>query len=192
MDLLVNNWWALAIRGVVAILFGVATLFWPNLTLIALLLLFASYALIDGIFAIAAAFQGEKGGSTTGLLILEGLIGVGAAVVTVLWPGITAQALVVLIGAFAICRGVIEIAAAIRLRKVIRNEWALGVAGLLAVALGVLLLLYPSSGAVAMALWIGVFALAIGVALLALALELRSLQRKITRPPDQLGAPVRV
>src|SRR6266446_729994 len=112
---LASNWWTLTIRGVMAILFGIFTFFWPGVTLTVLALLFGGYALVDGIFAIVAAIRGGRGEERWWMLLLEGIVGLGAAAVTFLWPGITVIALVLVIAAWAVFTGVLEVVAAIRL-----------------------------------------------------------------------------
>src|SRR4051812_6662048 len=114
---LARYWWALVLRGVVAILFGVMAFAWPGLTLGALVLLFGAYAFVDGAFAIAAAIAGRTEGIPWWALLVEGLIGIAAGIATVAWPGITALALLYMIAGWAIATGVLEIVAAIRLRR---------------------------------------------------------------------------
>jgi uncharacterized membrane protein HdeD (DUF308 family) len=164
LDSLSRNWWVVVLRGLAGILFGVITFMAPGISLAALVLLFGAYAFADGILAIISAVR-RRGADRWWLLLLEGIAGIGAGVVTVLWPGITAIALLT---------GALEIAAAIRLRKVIRNEWLLALSGVLSVALGVLLVLAPGPGALALVIWIGAYALVFGVLLVALGIRLRA------------------
>jgi len=172
-DLLARRWWAVVLRGVAGILFGMLAFVMPVATLAALVLLFGAYALVDGIFNIVAAATG-RGGWPWWALLLAGLVGVGAGLVTFLWPGLTALTLTYLIGVWAVAIGVLEIVAAIRLRKAIANEWWLGLSGALSIVFGGLLMLAPAAGALAMVLWIGVFAFVYGIALVALGVRLRA------------------
>jgi uncharacterized membrane protein HdeD (DUF308 family) len=172
-DLLAKNWWALVLRGVAGIVFGILAFVMPVVTLAALLLLFGAYALVDGIFNIVAAATGGRGARPWWALLLAGLAGIGAGLVTFVMPGLTALALAYLIGIWAIVTGVLEIVAAVRLRKEIRNEWLLGLSGALAVAFGALLLFAPGAGALAMVLWIGAYALVYGALLVFLGFRLR-------------------
>lgn len=172
-DLLAKNWWALVLRGVAGIVFGILAFVMPVLTLAALVLLFGAYALVDGIFNIVAAATGGRGARPWWALLLAGLAGVGAGLVTFFMPGLTALALAYLIGIWAIATGVLEIIAAVRLREEIRNEWLLGLSGALAVAFGALLLFAPGAGALAMVLWIGAYALVYGALLVFLGFRLR-------------------
>jgi uncharacterized membrane protein HdeD (DUF308 family) len=172
-NVLVRNWGLVALRGVVALLFGLLTLFNPGITLVTLVLLFGAYAFVDGIFTIIGAIANRHEEPHWVALLLAGLVGIIAGIVTFLLPGITARALLLLIAAWAIVVGISEIVAAIRLRKLITGEWLLVLAGLLAVAFGVLVILAPGVGALAVVLWIGAYALVSGVVLLALAFRLR-------------------
>jgi uncharacterized membrane protein HdeD (DUF308 family) len=106
--------------------------------------------------------------------VLEGIVGIAAAVVTVAWPGITALVLVYVIAAWAIITGVLEIAAAIRLRRHVRHEWLLVLGGIASLVFGILLMIAPLAGALVLAIWVGVYSLVFGVMLLALGLRLRS------------------
>src|SRR5262249_13320305 len=134
-------WWVLALRGVVAVLFGLLAFVWPGVTLAALVLLFGAYALLDGVAALVHAVAGGAGMRWP--LALEGLVGVLAGIATLVWPGITALALLYLIAVWAIVTGVLEVVSAIRLRQVIDNEWLLGLSGLASVVFGVLLVVWP-------------------------------------------------
>src|SRR2546430_893966 len=107
LHVLARNWWALVLRGFVAVLFGLAAFFWPGITLLSLVFLFGAYALIDGVFAIAAAISGAQHHTRWGALLVEGIAGILAAAATVVWPGITALALLYLIAAWAIITGVL-------------------------------------------------------------------------------------
>lgn len=173
LEVLARNWWALALRGIVAILFGLAALDWPGLTHAALVLLFGAYALVDGIFGVVAAFA--RAGRERGwwVLLLDGFLGIAAGVATLVWPGITATLLLLLIAVWAIVTGVVEIVVAIRLRREIEGEFFLILSGVLSVLLGLFLIARPGAGAVAVAWLIGVYALLFGILLLALAFRLR-------------------
>ncbi len=168
-------WWPLMGRGLTAIVFGVLTMFVPRLTLGGLILLFAGYALIEGAVNIAGAIRSWRTREKPGVLLLQGIVSVAAGVAALIWPGITALALVMVIAAWAIGTGVLDIATAIRLRKLIPREWLLALAGIASVALGVLLFMYPGAGALAVVLWIGAYALAVGILRVILAIRLRML-----------------
>lgn len=174
VETLARNWGWVALRGVVAILFGVLTFLNPGLTLAALILFFGAYAFLDGIFIVASAISNRRGRPHWIVLLIGGLLGIAAGVVTFFMPGVTAVVLLLIIAAWAIVIGLDEIVAAIRLRKEITGEWTLALAGLLAVAFGVLIILRPGASALAMVLWIGAYAVVSGILLVALAFRLRS------------------
>jgi uncharacterized membrane protein HdeD (DUF308 family) len=182
LDILTRNWWALALRGVAGILFGLITFVWPGISLAALVLLFGAYAFADGVLAIVSAVR-RRGADRWWLLLLQGIVGIGAGVVTWLWPGITALALLAVIAAWALMSGALQIAAAIRLRKVISGEWLLALGGVLSIALGVLLLVFPGPGALAVVIWIGAYAFVFGILLLALGFRLRGLRAPRVHQP---------
>jgi len=160
-------------------LFGLLTFLLPGITLVTLVLLFGAYALVDGLFNLLAFF---KVASHHWALLIEGVIGIIAGVLTFTWPTITAIVLLYLIAFWAIFTGVFEIVAGIRLRKVIANEWLLILMGMLSMLFGFLILFAPGAGALAIVLWIGVYALMFGIVLLALAFRLRGHRRLATVP----------
>ena len=168
-----RNWWLIALRGAIAILFGVFTILNPAISLAALILLFGAYALADGVFELIAALTRRDEEPRWVALLVSGILGIAIGISTFVMPGVTALALLYLIAAWAVVRGVFEVAAAIRLRKAIRGEFWLILAGALSILFGVLLFVYPATGALAVLLWIGVFAIVFGIFLLALAFRLR-------------------
>jgi uncharacterized membrane protein HdeD (DUF308 family) len=169
-----ENWWSLVIRGVIGVLVGILTFFWPAITLQALVLLFGAYALLDGVFSFIGAWYASRAHERWGVLLLEGIAGIVAAAVTVLFPAITALALVLIIAAWAIVTGVLEIVAAIKLRRHIQGEWLLALAGIASIAFGVLVTIAPLAGALVIALWVGAYALVTGVLMITLGFRLRS------------------
>jgi uncharacterized membrane protein HdeD (DUF308 family) len=185
MATLARNWWALVLRGVVAVLFGLAAFFWPGITLLALVFLFGAYALVNGIFAILAGVTGADRNSRWWVLILEGILGIAIAVVTVLWPGITALTLLYLIAAWAVITGTLEIVAAIRLRREIDNEWLLGLSGVVSVLFGLYIAAFPAGGALAVVWLIGAYAILWGILLIALGLRLRGLGPRTAMEPGR-------
>lgn len=183
LDSLSRNWWVVMLRGLAGILFGIITFFAPAISLAALVLLFGAYAFADGVLAIVSAIR-HRAADRWWMLLLEGIVGIAAGVLTFLWPGITALALLYVIAAWALVTGVFEIAVAIRLRKVITGEWLLALSGVLSIALGVLLVIFPGAGALAVVIWIGAYAFVFGALLFALGLRLRGL-----RSPRARGQP---
>ena len=170
---LARNWWLLLLRGLVSILFGVLAFIWPGITLVSLVIIYGAYALADGIFAIIAAIRGDTGPMPRWWLALVGLMGIAAGVLTFLLPGLTALTLLILIGAWALVRGIFEIIGAIRLRKEIDNEWMLILSGVISVLFGLYMLVAPGAGALALIWVIGAYAIIAGVLLVALAFRLR-------------------
>jgi uncharacterized membrane protein HdeD (DUF308 family) len=181
-EALIDRWWAIALRGVVAIVFGILTLVLPNLTLTALILLFAAYALVEGVFSIVAAARGGRADLPGWALVLEGLVSIAAGVATIVLPGLTALALMYVIAGWAILTGVLEIVAAVRLRRRIVGEWRLALSGVLSVVFGVLTAIAPGAGALALVLWIGAYAIVFGMLLVAFAFRLRRAGAAV-RPP---------
>jgi uncharacterized membrane protein HdeD (DUF308 family) len=161
---------------VLAVVFGVVALIWPDITLRALVLLYGFYALVDGLLALAALLVGGNlVRERRGWLIVEGVAGIAAGVIAFLWPEITALVLLYLIAAWAIATGVLEIAVAIWLRRELRGEWLLALGGIVSVVFGVFLIVRPGEGAVAVVWLIGLFAILFGGALIGLGLRLRRL-----------------
>jgi uncharacterized membrane protein HdeD (DUF308 family) len=172
LDVLARNWWALVIRGIVAILFGLLAVIWPGLTLTVLIALFGAYAIVDGVFAIVAAAMGGGMGNRWGLL-LEGIVSIIAGIVAFVWPDLTALALLYIIAFWAIVTGVLEILFAVRLRREITNEWALGIAGALSILFGLIAIVFPRAGALSVIWIIGIYAILFGIVLVALGLRVR-------------------
>lgn len=177
IGLFTKNWWVLLLRGIVAILFGILAFARPGLTLAALVLLFGFYALVDGIFSLIAAFSGWQHREDRWLLVLEGVIGLGAGFVTLRAPAITAVALIFFIAIWALATGVLRIVEAIRLRKEIAGEFWLALSGILSVLFAFLVMLRPAAGALAMAWVIGWYALFMGAMLVMLSFKLRGMRR---------------
>ncbi|MDB9331196.1 HdeD family acid-resistance protein [Nodularia spumigena CS-591/04] len=171
---LARNWWTVALRGAIAIIFGLAALFWPDITLTALIFIFAAFVLVSGVLLAIAAFRDGLTHTHGWLMLLEGAIGIAVGIMAFIWPGITALVLLYLIAAWAIVTGVLEIIAAIQIRKEIQNEWLLAIAGIASVLFGVLLLVWPLAGALAILWIIGAYAIIFGILLLILAFRLRS------------------
>ncbi|WP_436956140.1 HdeD family acid-resistance protein [Streptomyces sp. SudanB182_2057] len=163
----------LVARGAVALAFGVLALVWPGVTALALALLFGLYALGDGLALLTGSCRREEGGTHRVAHAAGGVLGLAAGLVAIAWPGVTALALVTLIGAWAVTTGVAEIWAAARFRREPRHQWALLLAGAASVVAGVLLWARPDVGAVAVARVVGCYALVSGASLLAAAHRLR-------------------
>ena len=175
LPLLTRNWWALALRGLAAVLFGILAFAWPGITLLVLVIFFGAYMLVDGIFAIVAAVRAAGEEARWWLLLLEGVLGVVVGLVAFFWPGLTALALLYLVAAWAIVTGIMEIAAAIRLRREVVGEWALILGGAFSVLFGVLLVLIPARAGLLSLTWlIGAYAVVFGVLQVILAFRVRN------------------
>ena len=165
---------ALIVRGIVGVVFGVIAFLWPGITIAALVVIFGAYAIIDGITNLVLGFS-RTGAHGRWAHVLQGVFGIAAGGLTFMWPAITALVLVLLIGAWAIVTGVFEIAAAIRLRRVITGEWMLALSGIVSILFGVLVFAFPLAGAVGISWVLGVYAMAAGIILIALGVRLRKL-----------------
>jgi uncharacterized membrane protein HdeD (DUF308 family) len=190
--ILARNWWALVLRGVLDVLFGIAAFAWPGITLAVLAILYGAFALVDGCFAIAAAVVGRPRGMPWWALLAEGVLGIAVGAITFFWPGITVLALLIMVASWAFATGVLEIVAAVRLRNEIRGEWLLALSGLLSIALGialaVTLVVNPAAGVVAVSWMIGAYAITFGVLFIVLGLRLRSWAHResgIAAPPSE-------
>jgi uncharacterized membrane protein HdeD (DUF308 family) len=182
---LARNWWALAVRGVLAVLFGLIAFIVPGVTLAAIVLLFGAYAVVDGILSIVAAVRALEHHERWGGLLLEGIVDLVAGAIAFVWPAATAFALLFLVAFWAIVTGVLEIVAAIRLRKDVKGEWLLILNGVLSLVFGGVLLAIPGAGLLVIVWWIGAYAIVFGVILIALAFKLRARHQT---PPVSTGA----
>ena len=168
-----RTWWLVLLRGLAAIVFGILAWAWPGVTLITLVLFWGAYALVDGVAALIGGWHARDSGKPMWQIVLIGVIGIAAGIFTFVQPGVTAVALLILMAAWAIVNGVFEIAAAIRLRKEIENEWLLILSGVLSVVFGIFMIVNPGAGAMAVLWIIGVFAIAYGALLVMLSFKLK-------------------
>ena len=173
-----RNWGWIVLRGLAAILFGILSFAWPGITLAVLVIVWVAYALAAGLFALMAGIRLRMWPLT-----IVGLLGIGAGVLTFLRPGITALALLGFIAVWALATGILQIAAAIRFRKMIANEWMLILSGVLSVAFGAAMLARPGAGALAVVWLIGWFAMINGVMQVILGFRLRGLAGHMVPKP---------
>jgi uncharacterized membrane protein HdeD (DUF308 family) len=181
---LARNWWKLLVRGIVAISFGLMLWLLPGISLTLLVLFFGAFVLGDGIIGIWIAISGRKEYEDWWELLLWGLVGIGIGILTFVSPGATTLALVIFIAVWAIATGILQIVVAMRLRKEIEGEWLLILGGLLSVVLGILFMVQPGAGALALVWIIGTYTIIFGVLLVFLAFKMRSL-RKLAQPDSQ-------
>jgi uncharacterized membrane protein HdeD (DUF308 family) len=180
LSVISRRWWVLLLRGICAIALGIATFVWPGVTLVALVWLFAAFALTDGIASVILGIRGEADGTIWWTMVFLGVVAIAAAITAFAWPGLTAVILLTIIAASAIIRGVVEIIAAIKLRKELDDEWILALSGVISILFGVLIFRHPDAGLLAMALLIGAYMVALGAFAVALSLRLRKLQNELS------------
>ena len=175
-------WWIFAVRGIIAIAFGLAALLWPALTLGVMVLLFGFFALLEGLLAVVSSFgKGEEKGGWT--LLLEGLVGLlvcvivllGTSIGSMLFPKVAAVMLVFYIAGWAILSGLFKIITAFRIRSEVKGEWILGLNGLVSILVGVILILRPGAGVLAVAWLIGILAIIVGIFQLLFGLKFRKI-----------------
>jgi uncharacterized membrane protein HdeD (DUF308 family) len=186
-EVLAQRWWAVGLRGILAIIFGLICLLTPGIAVGAFVIVFAAYMFVDGVFAIISGIRAARSGESWGLLILEGVVDLAAGVVAILWPAITLVALVWIVAIWAIVSGALMLAAAFSL-NLDYGRWWLALGGIASIIFGILLIIEPFIGAVVLTLWIGAYSLIFGVFLLVLAFQLNSKREARLR---STSAPVR-
>jgi uncharacterized membrane protein HdeD (DUF308 family) len=172
---LARNWWAVTLRGGIAVLFGLTAIAWPVPGLQSLLLLFAGFLIIDGAFAAAAGLARPALEERWWALLGEGLAGAAVGLLVFLWTGLPPLLLVYLIALWSIVTGLLEVAAAVRLRAGGADEVPLALAGFASMTLGTAIVLVPDAGAEALAWLLGAYAIVFGALMIALGLRLRRL-----------------
>jgi uncharacterized membrane protein HdeD (DUF308 family) len=183
---LADNWWAVALRGVFAILFGLIAFALPGVTMLALVFVFAAYSVADGVFNIVLAVRGASKHERWALFLINGLFGILVGIAAAILPGLTVLAFVLLIAAWALVSGVLALIAAFSL-TIRHGRWLLLFGGIVSIVYGLLLLATPLIGALVLTWWVGAYALIIGATLIALAFRLR--QHRGQRAPARAGAP---
>ncbi len=189
LETLTPRWWVPVVRGVAAIAFGILALVAPAMSLFALVIVWGVYALVDGVFNLGLGAKAGRAGRRWGWFIFEGLISIAAGVLTFAYPGITALVLLMVIAGWAVLTGILEIAAAIELRRVMTGEWLLALSGVLSIVLGVLLFAAPGPGALALVWLIGSYAILFGGLLIALGIQLRRWGRHEVVPATAAPTP---
>lgn len=174
IERLAEGWWVFLIRGIAAIIFGIAAFIWQGLTLAVLILLFAAWVLVDGIFGLIYAIRNRARLDHLWIWILEAILGIVVGILTFFMPGITALVLLMFIAAWAIVGGILRIIAAFQLRKQITGEWLLILGGALSVLFGILLVAMPGAGIISVVWLIGLYSVLFGVILIGLAMRLKN------------------
>ena len=169
---MVGNWWALALRGVVAILFALIAFFLPGITAAALIILFGAYAFVDGVFALIAGLRAARHHGRSGALLLEGILNIVIGIIVFVWPGPALVALIYLIAIWAVISGIALIVAGMALIRH-SGEWLLVLSGVISVLLGIILFVQPAAGVIALSWWLGFYALLFGIILVAAAFRIR-------------------
>jgi uncharacterized membrane protein HdeD (DUF308 family) len=185
---LAQNWWTVLVRGIVSILFGIVAFAWPGATGLALILLFAGYAFVDGLAALTAAILSFGKSNRGWLFLAEGLVSLVVAIIALCDPFITAAAISMLIAIWVIISGILKIAAALQLRKQIAKEWLLLLAGAFSIIIGVLLTIQPVVGIFTIIYMTGFYAVIIGVAQIGLSLRLRDVNQATTAAGKRFSA----
>ncbi len=176
-----HNWWVIALRGLVAIVFGIIALVSPQSTILALVFVFAAFVVADGFLTLFSGFETHKEDDHWWVMVLGGLVEIILGVLVVIWPQITAAVFVYLVAAWAIIVGVAEIVAAIELRGLLPNEWLMLLSGILSVVFGVMLIVYPSAGAVSLVWLIGIYAMVAGIMDIVFAFRLHGFVQKVEK-----------
>jgi uncharacterized membrane protein HdeD (DUF308 family) len=166
-------WWSFLLRGTLATLFGLIAIFLPGITLEMMIIFLGAFLVVDGVVSSYVSLKGRGRGLNWGVLLLEGILGIAVGVFTLIWPGITVLAIVLLVALWAMVTGVLEIIAAVSLRNEIEGEWLLGLSGILSILFSVILFVNPGIGAVTLIWLIGIYAIVFGVAMIFLGLRLR-------------------
>jgi len=182
LGVMTRNWWTLIVRGILAILFGILVLLQPGIALTSLILLWGAYAIIDGVMGVFVAIRHRSDYPQWWVTLLEGIVGILAGVAAIIWPGLTALVMLFLIAGWAIMTGILEIIAAIQLRKEIEGEFWLGLGGLLSVIFGVLLILFPGAGILTLLGLVGIYSIVFGAFLIMLGFGVRSMTTQTGTP----------
>lgn len=177
-----RNWWLVILRGVFAILFGILAFVLPGLTWLTLVVMFGVYTIVDGLVAIVTGFSRTKTARWWAFLI-EGVLNIAAGAVALIWPDVAVLVLIYIIAGWAVITGILEIAAAVRLRDEITNEWVLGLGGFVSMAFGILLFVQPAAGSLAIIWIIAGYAVVFGALLVVLGFRLRGWGSSNTRQP---------
>jgi uncharacterized membrane protein HdeD (DUF308 family) len=180
--LLAQNWWAVALRGVCAIIFGLIALFVPGATILTLVLFFSAYMVVDGVLGIVSAVKAARQHERWGLLVLEGVADIAIGVIAFLWPGLTAVAFVFMIGVWSLVTGILELVAAFKLNPAFGRGWLI-FGGIVSILFGIALLMAPVLGLVVLTWWIGAYALIFGITFIVLAFKLKAHKDEPAPPP---------
>ena len=163
---------SLIVRGVLAVIVGVIAIAWPNITVFALVIVFAVYAFMDAVLQMMRAFSSRSAGPVFGHLLL-GLIDIAAGIVALAWPGPTAMVLVIVVAAWAFVSGFFELFAGFRSGETAGTRAMIILGGLVSIAFGVVLAARPGIGAITLALLFGLYSLIFGVSEIVIGIDMR-------------------
>ncbi len=169
-----SHWWLFLVRGILALLFGIIALVAPGIALLAFIYVFAAYAILDGITAIVVSFRERSFLRTWWVLLLEGIVGIIFGILAFAWPGATALVLLYLVAFWALVTGIMEIGSAFVVPGSAGQRWGLGLAGLVSIIFGVILIIFPGAGLLAVLWFVGIFAIVFGISLFIYAFQIRS------------------
>ena len=186
MDRILSHaWWALLIRGILAIVFAVTAIVWPGITLTLLVLMFGAWALVDGVFVVGNGVIYRQG--EWGWLVLEGLVGIAAGLIALIAPWMALFAFLMLVGAWLLVTGALEIVQAVQLRRVFDNEWLLILNGSLSILMAALIVLFPGASSFAFVYMLATFAMIWGIFSILLAFRVHSVRKIIRRRHSTQG-----
>ena len=187
LNMLTRNWWAYAIQGLAALAFGILTLIWPHISLRVMIALFGAFAVVNGIMLVAGSFDAAKQRLHWGSLLAAGILSVIVGLVAWFWPGLTALAVLYLVVAWAIVTGILYVVGSVELHDFVPHAWLMTLAGVLSLALGVVLAVDPRDGILSLVLVVGLYAIIAGIAELAFAFRLRTLRHDESAPASRLA-----
>jgi uncharacterized membrane protein HdeD (DUF308 family) len=187
LDLMTRNWWAYALQGLAALVFGILTLVWPGTSLQVMIVLFGAFAVVTGVMLIAASFDAAKQRLHWGSLLAAGILSVVAGVVAWFWPGLTATAVLYLVVAWALVTGVLYIVGSVELRDYVSHAWLLALSGVLSIVLAIVLAADPRDGILSLTLVVGIYAILAGISEMVFAFRLHGLQDDVSGARSRLA-----
>ncbi len=173
-------WWDMLLLSVIAIIFGLLVFFMPGLSIAVFVLMFGFYAFAVGILMLLQTVTVKDG--KWWVRLLGSIVAVSAGAAVFIWPGISALSLLYVISFYFIFIGALQVISAIELRRVFSGEWLFFISGILSIIVGVLLIMRPLTGAIALAQTIGIFAIAYGLIIGLLALRLHGTMARVAEP----------
>lgn len=172
-----GHWWGMFLQSILMIIFGLLVFFMPGLSIATFVLLFGAFAIAAGILELVHAVTIKDG--KWWVRLLGSIVAFAAGIGVILWPGISALSLLYVIAFFFIFTGILQMVSSIALSRVFKDEWLYFISGILSVVVGVLLVLRPLTGAIALAQTIGIFSIAYGILIIVLALKLQGTMSRI-------------